>query len=160
MTRIEPVTAILPPVMADAEPFWSGCDREELVLPRCSECARFSYPPRLLCPHCGSTAIAFEAAAGSGSGSGSGSVYSFTHVEFSPFGDFWSADVPYTVVRVDLDCGVRILSRLVGPDRTQVAIGDPVSLRFAPVRGSERKLPVFVRGAPPSLQATGGGNAH
>lgn len=140
------VVALLSKPTADAEPFWSACDRGELQLPKCRTCGRFSYFPRLHCPHCGSREVHFETA------SRSGRVHSFAHVRFSPFGNFWQEDVPYTVLRVDMDCGVRLLSRLVGRDRTAVRIGERVQAHFAAVKGSERRIPVFVRCADPSSE--------
>ena len=93
----------------------------------------------MLCPHCGSRSLHFEAA------DREGRVHSFVHVGFSPFGDFWKDDVPYTVVRVDLDCGVRFMARLVGHDRDAIEIDDQVVMGFAPVRDSDRRVPVFMR---------------
>lgn len=132
------VASLLPAPTVDNEAFWSGCDRGELTLPKCSACGRFSYFPRLLCPHCGSTSVSYAPA------TGSGTVFSFAHVGFSPFGGFWQQEVPYTVIRADLDIGVRFLSRLVGSGRENVRIGDRVAMRFAPVKGADRRIPVFV----------------
>lgn len=135
------VLSLLSEPGVDAEQFWHACDVGRLRLPKCTACHRFSYFPRLHCPHCGCRELVFDDV------ERYGSVHSFAHVRFSPFGDYWVEEVPYTVVRVDLDDGVRLLSRLVGGDREQVRIGDRVEIQFAPVKRSERKIPVFVRRA-------------
>ena len=148
------VAALLPEPTIDAVPFWAACDRAELELPFCAACDRFFYPPRLFCPRCASRDVAYRTA------DGNGRIHSFVHVAFSPFGDFWKQDLPYTVVRVDLTNGVRFLARLVGDDRQEAAIGDPVAMRFAPVRGSDHKVPVFVRDAPKSSHPSGNYHAE
>ena len=75
--------------------------------------------------------------------SGNGRVFSFTHVHVSFYGSQWESQLPYTPVVVDLDEGVRMLSRLVGPDREQVTVGGPVTVNFVEIEG--QKLPIFRR---------------
>ena len=55
----------------------------------------------------------------------------------------WESQLPYTPVLVDLDEGVRMLSRLIGPDRESVAVGDRVAVAFVEIEG--HKLPFFRR---------------
>ena len=135
--QIAPVTSLLREPTADAAAFRDGCDRGELVLPECTGCDRLIYFPRLICPHCGCQALVQRTV------DGAGSIHSIAQVGFSPFGKHWAADVPYSVVRVDLDCGPRMLSRLVGPGREGAGIGARVAIRFAPVHGSPHRIPVF-----------------
>ena len=134
---MENLIAILPTPTAASAPFWQACDRGELQLPHCLRCDRVFYYPRRYCPHCGSFELDTRKA------SGRGYVFSFTHVHVSFYGPQWESQLPYTPVLVDLDEGVRMLSRLVGPDRELVAVGDRVSVAFAEVQG--RKLPFFRR---------------
>lgn len=134
---MENLIAILPTPTAASAPFWQACDRGELQLPHCLRCDRVFYYPRRYCPHCGSFELDTRKA------SGRGHVFSFTHVHVSFYGPQWELQLPYTPVLVDLDEGVRMLSRLVGPDRELVAVGDRVSVAFAEVQG--RKLPFFRR---------------
>jgi uncharacterized OB-fold protein len=134
---VENLIAILPTPTAASAPFWQACDRGELQLPHCLRCDRVFYYPRRYCPHCGSFELDTLKA------SGRGHVFSFTHVHVSFYGPQWESQLPYTPVLVDLDEGVRMLSRLVGPDRELVAVGDRVSVAFAEVQG--RKLPFFRR---------------
>ena len=94
-----------------SKPFWDACGRGELQLPHCLRCDRAFYYPRRNCPHCGSAELDTRKAAGTGR------VFSFTHVHVSFYGSQWESQLPYTPVLVDLDEGVRMLSRLIGPDR-------------------------------------------
>mgnify|MGYP003337128057 CR=1 FL=1 len=53
-------------------PFWDACAERRLVLPRCTECEKFIWYPRSVCPFCGSTTVSWEQV------SGAGTVYTFT----------------------------------------------------------------------------------
>ena len=51
-------------------------------------------------------------------------------------------DVPYTVVLIDLDEGVRMMSNVVGIDVEEVVIGQRVEVSWEPLSDG-RHLPVF-----------------
>lgn len=85
--------------------FWDALAKGVLVTTRCTACTRPSFPPRPNCPACGSDRHEwFEL-------SGRGSLYSRTriHAAGGPFA--WLA--PYSVGIIDLDEGVRLLTRLL-----------------------------------------------
>src|SRR5262245_3127539 len=98
--------AITPEVDADSALFWEDLHSGALLLPRCMECARCFFPPIPSCPYCGSSNV------GTTHGSGLGRIYSWAtiHVALHPA---FAADVPYTVVVVELDEGPRIFGRLL-----------------------------------------------
>lgn len=87
---------------------------------RCDACAKHVFYPRVLCPHCGSTRLDWVAP------SGRGTVYSTTVVRRRPAdgGD-------YNVCLVDLDEGVRMMSRVVSVAPQDVRIGMAVKARIA-----------------------------
>lgn len=87
---------------------------------RCDACAKHVFYPRVLCPHCGSTRLGWVAP------SGRGTVYSTTVVRRKPAdgGD-------YNVCLVDLDEGVRMMSRVVAIPPQDVSIGMAVQARIA-----------------------------
>lgn len=87
---------------------------------RCAACAKHVFYPRVICPHCGSDRLDWVAP------SGRGSVYSTTIVRRPP-----PAGGDYNVCLVDLEEGVRLLSRVaeIAPD--QVKIGMAVRARIA-----------------------------
>ena len=132
---MENIFAIRPTPTGESRPFWEACNRGELLLQICESCNHVFYYPRFLCPSCGNDKLGWKSA------SGRGTIYSFTHVAVSFYGPQWESQVPYTPVLVDLDERVRMLSRLVGPDRDKVKIGDRVRVRF--VEFETQKLPYF-----------------
>ncbi|MCL6517008.1 Zn-ribbon domain-containing OB-fold protein [Alicyclobacillus sp.] len=113
-----------PEVDSDSRPFWEGLKQGELRIQHCADCGRHIFYPRLLCPHCFSDRIEWVAA------SGRGSIYSYTvvHRAMGPFAD----EAPYIVAIVELEEGVRMMTRVVSP-RDAVAIGRPVRVVFTQV---------------------------
>ena len=103
---------------AVTQPFWDGIAVGKLRLQRCRSCTRHLFYPRPVCPHCMSADLEWFDA------SGSGVVYSFTTVHRAPPG----FEPPYVVALVELQEGVRMLTRLVGVEPDRVAIGLAVEL--------------------------------
>lgn len=113
----------LPVMDADSAAFWTAAREHRLAIPRCDECGRFHFYPRILCPHCHSDRITHEDV------SGEGSIYSFT-IHRRAAGPAFEGDVPYVVALVDLDEGVRMLTNIVSPSPERLRIGAPVRVRF------------------------------
>ena len=132
---MEEIIAIPPQPTNASAPYWEGCNRGELLLAKCNDCTRPFYYPRILCPHCGSQNLGWLKA------SGTGTIWSFTHVHVSFYGKRWESQIPYTPVLIDLDEGVRVMSRLVGEGRDKVKIGDKVKVEFIEVE--KQKIPFF-----------------
>jgi len=87
---------------------------------RCAGCGKHVFYPRVLCPHCGADRLDWVAP------SGRGAVYSTTVVRRK------AADGGDTnIVLVDLDEGVRLMSRVAGIAPEQVKIGMPVRAHIA-----------------------------
>jgi uncharacterized OB-fold protein len=121
---------------ADSAPYWEGVRAGELRLQRCDECGLAVFYPRAVCPHCGGGRLSWFAAAGTGT------VYSYTVVHRA-FGEF-AGQVPFTVALVDLDEGVRMMTRITGPSPAQpgaVYIGQRVRMEVAQIGDAE--LPCF-----------------
>jgi hypothetical protein len=89
--------------------------RGQFLIQRCEACSRAVFYPRMICPHCGSDRLAWQAP------SGHGTVYSTTVVRRKP-----EAGGDYNIVLVDLDEGVRLMSRVDGIEPGDVRIGMPV----------------------------------
>lgn len=81
-------------------------------IPRCTDCGRWHFYPRVCCPHCHSERLEWRAPAGTGT------VYSTTTVR--------KADGDYSVCLVDLDEGPRLMSTIVGTPAVEVRIGQRV----------------------------------
>lgn len=93
-------------------------DAGRFLVQRCTACTRHVYYPRELCPHCGSAALEWKAP------QGTGTVHAATTVRRKPAdgGD-------YNVSIVDLDEGVRLMSRIDNLAPGEVRIGQRVQAR-------------------------------
>lgn len=129
----------LPQINAVTRPFWSAAAQGRLSMPRCRECAAFTFPPRPSCGECGSENLDWTDL------SGRGQVYSFTvirQIVGAPAARAFERDVPYVVALIDLDEGPRITSNVIGCPVEAVAIGMPVEVTFEQA-SPEIRLPKF-----------------
>lgn len=129
------MTARIAPVPdVHSEPFWSGGADGQLRIQRCTQCGHFLHPPGWRCPTCGGRDLAFAPV------TGVGEVYSYAvnHQEWHP-----AFPVPYVIAAIELpeQCGLRVVSNVVGCDPSDVHIGLPVRVVFEPV--GEWYLPLF-----------------
>ena len=88
----------------------------EILLPKCDDCGAYHFFPRVLCPHCHGSAICWKKA------SGKGRVHTTTVVRRKP-----ERGGDYNVCVVELDEGVRMMSRVEGIAPGEVAIDMPVT---------------------------------
>ena len=116
----------LPIPDTDSKPFWESCKRHSMALQQCVACNRFRYPPRGLCPYCHSIEARWSPV------SGRGRVY-VSLVMCHSYGAAWDAEVPYNVVMIELEEGVRMWSNVIGCSPDEVRIGDPVELVYEDV---------------------------
>ncbi|MBB4423837.1 hypothetical protein GGD66_002381 [Bradyrhizobium sp. CIR48] len=88
------------------------------LIQRCTSCTKHVYYPREICSHCGSAALEWTAP------KGMGTVYAVTTVRRKPAegGDI-------NVSLVDLDEGVRLMSRVESLPSDAVKIGQRVKAR-------------------------------
>jgi uncharacterized OB-fold protein len=103
-----------------SQPYWDAAAEGRLVIQKCASCGKLRHYPRLLCDNCYSDAAEWTPA------SGRGKVHSWTvcHHAFHPA---FAGELPYTLVTVDLEEGVRALGRWTGG---AFQIGTPVQGRF------------------------------
>ncbi|NYT86466.1 Zn-ribbon domain-containing OB-fold protein [Pollutimonas harenae] len=105
-------------------------DQGTFLIQRCASCERSIFYPRMICPHCGSDQLKWFAP------TGRGTVYSTTVVRRKP-----EQGGDYNVALIDLEEGVRMMSRVEGVAPTDVTIGMPVQAQVAD--SDEGKLVVF-----------------
>lgn len=129
------MSAPLPPAPVadrDTRPFWDAAAERRLVVQRCASCGTWIWQPRPLCPACHAPDLIWTEVAGEGR------VVSWT-VLHPPMLPVWADAVPFVVLLVELDEGVRMLGQLVddagGLLRTDgsaegVAMGARVALRW------------------------------
>ena len=129
----DPKTAFPVPVAdADTQPFWDGVARSELLIQRCGACQARLWQPRPVCSRCQTPDPAWTRVRGDGH------IASWV-VMRPPTLPAHADKVPFVVLLVELDEGVRLLGYLVDGDgallRTDgaelgVAIGRRVAVRY------------------------------
>ena len=125
----------LPIIDEDSRPYWEAAKRHELMMPRCNDCGKFVFYPRIHCPHCKGTSLTWQKL------SGRGTIYSYT-VPRVPITPAYKDSVPYVVALIDLDEGPRMMANIIDCDPEQVSIGARVEVVFQDVT-DEVTLPQF-----------------
>ena len=116
-------------------PFWEAAARHELVLQTCASCGTIRHPPRPMCAVCNSMEYTFERA------SGRGRIWSWV-IAHAPVLPSFAEKVPYNVVVVELDEGVRMVGNLFDVDNDAITEGMPVTVDFEDVEEGV-SLPVW-----------------
>lgn len=96
----------------------TSLDEGRFLIQRCADCRKHVYFPRESCPHCGSAELGWVAPAGLGT------VYAVTTVRRKP-----EAGGDYNVSLIDLDEGVRMMSRVENVKPQELKIGQRVQAR-------------------------------
>ena len=126
---------LVPEPTADTRPYWDALHEGKFRLQRCAECKKVRHYPRPVCDACYSmNAEWFEA-------SGRGMVHSWTitHHAFLPA---LQADLPYTLLTVDLEEGVRMQAQGRGIGEAELKVGLKVKVGFEKVK-DDLTLAVF-----------------
>jgi uncharacterized OB-fold protein len=104
--------------------FYRECARKRgLVFQRCEACGAFRHPPRVLCAECGSDRVSWAPSAGRGT------IFSWTVTHQAPHPAF-ASQVPYAVVVVELEEGVRIVASLRELAPADLELGLPVEVEL------------------------------
>jgi hypothetical protein len=106
-------------------PYWEAARRRELHFQRCTDCRRWRFPPGPMCPWC--TSMRSEWARASGRGRLGSWVVIHPPVLLA-----WRDRVPYAVVLVECDEGVRTMGGLLGATADQLRMDMPMAVDFAP----------------------------
>lgn len=125
----------IPEITPEMAPFFEAARRHELVVQRCSACGTLRFPARAACNGCMSREASWTPVAGRGRVFSVAVMHQANHPAFE-------AMLPYAVVVVELECGVRMISNLVDCAAHEVAIDMPVEVAFE-ARSPEVVLPVF-----------------
>jgi uncharacterized OB-fold protein len=129
----------LPPMHGLARTFYDYCKKHELRFQRCSQCGLWRHIPRDMCAQCGSFDYEWTKS------SGKGKVFTWSTTDQTMLPSFADA-VPYSIVVVELDEGLRIATWVVDVPVDQLQIGMPVEVVFDDVT-PEVTLPKFRRRA-------------
>lgn len=129
-----PMPVPMPETQLDEE-FWGHCAHERLCFQRCKGCGTWRHLPRNMCAACGSSEWEWAAS------SGRGKIYSWT-VAHQAMHPALADEVPYVVVVVELEEGVRMVSRTRDIAPGELALDLPVRVRFERV-SDQFVLPFF-----------------
>jgi len=121
---------------ADTEPYWNGLNEHRLRLQRCADCGKVRHYPRPMCDACHSLQVEWFDA------SGRAHVHSWT-VTHHAFHPGFRPDLPYTLVTVDLEEGVRMNAQLRRLAPGELRIGMPLKVDYE-MATEGLTLPVFV----------------
>ncbi len=121
------IVAVEPPAVGAAfAEYWAALAEHRLVAQRCAACERWQWPARDRCLACGAAELVWQEV------EQRGRVHTYLSVDRA-FHPAFAADVPYTLVLVEVRLGVRFLGRLVEAERARVdrsVIGLAVEARF------------------------------
>ena len=131
----KPYDKPMPPQNRDSKPFWDSLQERAMRLQSCADCGKVRHYPRPVCDSCHSMEVEWVRA------SGKGKVHSWT-ISHHPFHPGFMADLPMTLVTVELEEGVRMCAQMrdVRPD--QLRIDMPVELGYEAAT-ADLTLPVF-----------------
>jgi uncharacterized OB-fold protein len=95
-----------PRCTAFTAPFWEGLRESRFQTTKCLDCDHITFPPKPVCPNCWSANLQWIEL------KGTGVLRSYTEVCVAPL--MFAEEAPYILCLVDLDEGVRCLSRIRG----------------------------------------------
>ncbi len=117
------------------EQFWANCANGKLSFQCCLECATWRHIPRFMCAKCGSDKWDWRQS------SGRGVIYSWT-ICHMPMSREFETVLPYAVLIVELEEGVRITAGLRELAHQDLTLDLPVEVVFEPLAGGGA-LPFF-----------------
>jgi uncharacterized OB-fold protein len=124
------------PVMQPwTEEFWKATKEHRLLIQVCKDCDSKIFYPRKFCPECWSGNLGWVEA------SGKAKVYSFTITRDMVEPKFMP-DLPYVLAMVDLDEGIRMMTRIVECAPEDVKLDMDVEVVFEDI-SDECALPMF-----------------
>lgn len=104
--------------------FYEFVNQRELRFQRCANCDTWRHMPRESCEHCGSFDWKWQAS------SGKATLFTWTTIHRALHPAF-ADDVPYTSVVVEMEEGVRLVSKLEDVPDDELAVGLPLLVEFA-----------------------------
>ena len=137
MRGVPPVDIIGLSMSPSTEPFWRAAAEHRLVVPRCTTCGTFRFPPTPFCFHCRAQEVEWI------DHDGAGEIYSFTVIRHAVIPQVAEA-LPFVAAVVELPGtgGCRVVGNVVDCEPAAVRIGHAVTLAWYDVRPGE-SVPVF-----------------
>jgi uncharacterized OB-fold protein len=125
------------PITPEAQPYWDGMKDHKLMLPKCDDCGKPFFYPRIACPLCHSRRISWIQA------SGKGKLYSF-EIAYRSLSPAFKVKAPYILAMVELEEGPRLMSNLINiePDPKVITCDMSVEVVFEKLT-DEITIPLF-----------------
>ena len=124
----------LPVVQPWSEPFWEGTKNGKLFIQHCKDCDSNIFYPRKICPECWSDNLDWIESCGKGTISTFSTAYTLVEPCFED-------ELPYTLGFIDLDEGIRMMSRIVDCEPEYITLGMRVEVTF--VEREDFMMPYF-----------------
>ena len=112
--------------MSSAKIWREIAQRYRLEGSKCAKCGAIAFPPRTICPKCGSTEMKLYSLPRSGR------VLTYTLIHSVPKG--FEGNVPYPVALIELEDGTKITSQLTDCEASEISIGMPVEMTIRRIR--------------------------
>ncbi len=134
-TKPATVSKPIPSITPDLAEFFAGARSGELMVQKCEGCGVLRFPAHETCANCLDKRAKWVPV------SGRGTICSFNimHQIYHPG---FAGEVPYAVVVVELDEGLKFISNLVGIKPHDIRCGMPVEVIFEKIN-EEITLPKF-----------------
>lgn len=117
------MTKPLPVVQPWSQKFWEGTSEGKFLIQHCKDCDSNIFYPRKFCPECWSGNLDWIEA------SGKGRVMTFS-TAVSMVEPRFMDELPYTLAYIDLDEGIRIMSKIIDCAPQDIKIGMRVEVVF------------------------------
>lgn len=129
------VSALAIPTDAWTAPFWEATAEERIILPHCTSCGDYRWPPGPFCPACHAQEVAWT-------GGGPGRVYSYTVIRRRAAGEDGEPQIIVpALIEFPEAGGVRLIAAIVDTPVADIAVGAPVEAGFS--QAADGKVPVF-----------------
>lgn len=113
------------PITPEAQPYWDGLKEQKLMIPKCEDCAKPFFYPRITCPNCHSRRIGWMQA------SGKGTLHAF-EIAYRSLNPGFKVEPPYVLAMIELEEGPRMMSNLINiePDPAVIKCDMPVEVVY------------------------------
>ena len=113
----------LPVTQPWSQEFWKGTKQRKFLIQHCNDCGKNIFYPRKFCPECWSSNLGWIES------KGKGNLHSYTITMYGVEEKF-AEDLPFVLALVDLDEGIRVMSRVVNCEHEDIKCDMPVEVVF------------------------------
>jgi len=117
------MTKPIPETQPWSEKFWEGTEQGKLLIQVCKDCKSNIFYPRKFCPQCWSGNLDWIEA------SGKARIFTFS-TAYSMVEPKFMDELPYTIAYVDLEEGIRMMTRIVDCKPEDISFDMDVEVLF------------------------------